>query len=251
MVWRRKKIQKQYIVPEGTRVYAIGDIHGCCEALEKMHTLIAKDMEKSTVRRKVVIYIGDYIDRGVHSKEVVDVLLEKPIPGCERIFLKGNHEHVMMLFLMDPKIGEHWLFWGGDATIQSYGVSLYGENGKRKDMVTLNKDFYHALPESHKKFYQQLQLYHVEGDYLFVHAGIKPGVPLTKQKEDDMLMIREDFYLFPKAGEQCVVFGHTIFKSPFCQYGKIGIDTGTFASGVLTAAVLEGDAVSFLQTVSS
>lgn len=238
--------RKVSYVPKNTRVYAVGDIHGSFGLLKTLHERIIADA-KSCVpgKRKLLVYLGDYVDRGLESKQVIEELLNNPLDGFEAVFLKGNHENAMLEFLDNPKKGESWLAWGGDAAIRSYGINPADYN----NIEELCAAFKQSIPASHLEFLQNLRIYHVEGDYLFVHAGIRPGVELEKQATQDMLVIRESFYFpdFPSP-DKTVVFGHTIFDHPFYEAGKLGIDTGAFATGKLTSAVLEEDSVRFVAT---
>lgn len=232
--------------PENTRIYAVGDIHGRYDLLQILHERIILDAVTAKNMRKVIIYIGDYVDRGPQSKQVIDSFANNPMAGFEQVFIKGNHENVMQEFLDNPSASKMWLSWGGNATIKSYGINP----DDFENLEGLREAFKSRIPDSHFEFFNKLKIYHVEGDYLFVHAGIKPGVELEKQTANDMMMIREEFY-FPDnpSPDKTVVFGHTIFENPFYEAGKLGIDTGAFATGKLTAAVLEGDSVRFVSTV--
>lgn len=236
--------------PENTRIYAIGDIHGRFDLLKKLHALIEEDAASCAENcRKVIVYIGDYIDRGLESKQVIESFISENMIGFERIFIKGNHEDAMLSFLGNSMIGEIWFAWGGYATVQSYGTKLTDEQGKKLDMEELRLAFQDVLPESHLRFLQTLKVSHIEGDYLFVHAGIKPGIALDKQLDKDMMIIRDEFIFseYPSS-EKTVVFGHTIFEQPFHKEGKIAIDTGAYATGRLTAVVLENTSVKFIST---
>jgi serine/threonine protein phosphatase 1 len=240
--------RKLAATPVNSRIYAIGDIHGRFDLLQKLHGFIIEDAREVPHLRKVIIYIGDYVDRGLESKQVIEYLVNDHIEGFEQVFLKGNHEDALLAFLTHPELGEIWLSWGGMATVQSYGVGLT-KHGKRLDIEELSTKFAQALPDAHLKFMHNLKINHIEGDYLFVHAGIRPGIELVQQTEKDMIMIRDEFFNvdYPCA-DKTVVFGHTIFDQPFCKTAKIAIDTGAYATGRLTAAVLEGESVRFIST---
>ena len=235
-------------VPEGTRVYVVGDIHGRADLLEKLHGQILEDAKAFVSGRTVVVYLGDYVDRGLQSRAVIDLLLDAPLAGFEAVHLKGNHEQFLLEFLADASIGLDWLFNGGDATLYSYKVGRTGAWSSDEGLRRLQADFRANLPERHLQFFRSLGLSHVEGDYLFVHAGVKPGVPLEQQKEYDLLWIREEFLYAQADYGRVVVHGHTIAPGPEVKANRIGIDTGAFASGKLTCLVLEGEARTFLQT---
>jgi serine/threonine protein phosphatase 1 len=234
-----------YRVPDGTRVYAVGDIHGRADLLSTLRKKIARDAKKGTrkagIKHKVVVYLGDYVDRGPDSFGVIEMLLEEPLPGIEEIFLKGNHEDYMTKFLAGDGDGLGWLFNGAETTIASYGI----DPGSWMDfdperLRTLRAELFDAIPEGHRAFLKDLTLHHREGDYLFVHAGIRPERPLDAQDDEDLMWIREDFLESTADHEARVVHGHTISWTPEILPNRIGIDTGAFVSGVLTALVVEG-----------
>ena len=238
-------------VPDGTRVYAIGDIHGRMDLLGRLLRRIGTDALRARAERKVLVCLGDYVDRGPASRAVLDCLAGTPMPGFETHFLLGNHEDIMLTFLTDPGFGANWVANGGDATLESYAVEVpdprlgcFGANDFRRAARELRA----ALPKTHLAFLRGLERSHIEGDYLFVHAGIRPGVALVKQNPDDLIWIRRDFVADTRAHEKLVVHGHTIVDEPEVRPNRIGIDTGAWRSGHLTALVLEGDHVDFIAT---
>lgn len=236
-------------LPAGTRLYAVGDIHGRDDLLAELQARIAADAEGSRARRPVLLYIGDYIDRGPDSKAVLDRLVDRPLAGFETIHLMGNHEALALEFLEDPGVGPLWFSNGGDATLLSYGVDPLQRAGPaRAPYRALRDAFAAALPERHLAFLRGLRLSHAEGDYLFVHAGIRPGVPLERQSPEDLLWIRREFLDSEADHGKVVVHGHSIARQPERRPNRIGIDTGAFATGRLTALVLEGTEAGFLQT---
>ena len=234
--------------PENTRIYAIGDVHGRHDLLIQLQKQIIEDSKQSKASRKVILYVGDYIDRGLESKQVIETLLTSPLEGFEHIFLKGNHEDALLRFLETPEDSAAWLLWGGDATLRSYDVRLHNEKGKRRTPTEMAKLLATHIPEAHKQFYESLKLYHQEGDYVFVHAGLRPNKELEAQTAEDMMTIREPFIFSRQNFPYTVVFGHTIFSEPFIEKARIGIDTGAYASGKLTCLVLEGTEQRFLHT---
>jgi serine/threonine protein phosphatase 1 len=233
--------------PEGSRIYAIGDIHGRADLLADLHDQIRADAS-SAPARKIVIYLGDYIDRGLQSRGVIDALLDGPLPGFEAVHLKGNHEAALLDFLTDARIGANWMQFGGGSTLLSYRVGLTNAETGGTDYVSAQQEFAERLPARHLAFYRTLALNHREGDYLFVHAGLRPGVPLDQQTAEDMLWIRDDFLDFTGTFGPVVVHGHTITDAPEVRDNRIGIDTGAFATGQLTCLVLEGSERRFLST---
>lgn len=236
-------------IPDGQRFYAVGDVHGRPDLLRSLLDLIHRDI--ADFRGSVsLVMIGDYIDRGPSSAEVIDVLLGELPTAWRKVFLRGNHEHAMQAFLDDPHGMPMWLAWGGIQALESYGIPPYGAMGLRNPDA-LAAELQYALDQrGHSSFFAQTQTWFTAGDYAFVHAGVRPGIPLQKQLDDDLLFIREDFLGRPHLLPFRVVFGHTIFDQPLLLPDRIGIDTGAFSTGVLTAAVLEADQVRFLQTAS-
>jgi serine/threonine protein phosphatase 1 len=233
-------------VPDGARVYAIGDIHGRADLLREMHQLIHEDAYRHQRPRNVVVYLGDYVDRGPSSAEVIDILLDEPLPGFETVHLAGNHEDTVIRFLSDTSVAGLWLEYGGTATLYAYGVKPPLPN--EKDLLRAQAELRENLPARHLAFMQGLKLTHEEGDWFFVHAGVKPGVPLAAQLPQDALWIRSEFLACNDDFGKIVVHGHTVTQEPEVRRNRIGIDTGAFMSGRLTALVLDAEHWSFLQT---
>ncbi len=243
-----RKAPAQPTVPAGRRLYAIGDIHGRADLLRDLHGLILSDAAGAPAAHKSIIYVGDYVDRGIESRRVIDMILEGPLASFECIHLLGNHEKAMMDFLDDIEIGPDWLSFGGAATLYSYGVGLNSGGDSQERFLAIQANLRQRLPASHLEFLRSLKLMHVEGDYCFVHAGIRPGINLDRQQEYDLLWIRDEFLMSSKDHGKVVVHGHSISRSPQVRPNRIGIDTGAFASGRLTCLVLDGTSQSFLQT---
>jgi serine/threonine protein phosphatase 1 len=240
---------KPMAVPPGTRLYAVGDIHGRVDLLRRMQQLILDDIRGNPRDRHVIVYLGDYIDRGADSAEVIDLLLKSPVPDCQSVHLLGNHEDSLLQFLDDPEIGPTWLYYGGIATLVAYDIDV-GEYPWRNEieMMRLQAELRRHLPVRHRLFLQGLPLSHSEGDYLFVHAGVRPGVPIDRQNREDLLWIRDEFLASPADHGKVIVHGHTITPDPEILPNRIGIDTGAYATGRLTCLVLDGAERSFLQT---
>jgi serine/threonine protein phosphatase 1 len=234
--------------PAGSRIYAIGDVHGRADLLRRLQGLIHEDAYRRQAPRNVVVYLGDYVDRGDESPAVIDLLLDEPLPSFESFYLKGNHEESVLRFLEDTSVGPAWLFYGGAQTLRSYGVRPPEVPINPRELARAQRDLAEKLPPRHRRFMQDLALTHIEGDYFFAHAGIRPGTPLDRQTEQDLLWIRDDFLLSDENFGKIVVHGHTITERPEVRRNRIGIDTGAFSSGRLTCLVLEGSQLGFLQT---
>ena len=247
MAWKALASQLQRAkpsVPAGSRVYAVGDVHGRADLLRAVFTRIDGDLNARPVAKPIQVFIGDYIDRGPHSREVVELLIAR---GREHNaqFLKGNHEAYAVRFLTDPAVLAEWKYVGGINTLLSYGVKPGGgddQQSQREAAIAFDR----AIPDSHRQFIQGLKLSFTHGDFFFVHAGVRPGTPLQKQLEHDLLWIREDFLLHEEPFGKIVVHGHTPVREPEIRPNRINIDTGAFATGRLTCLVLEDERISFL-----
>jgi serine/threonine protein phosphatase 1 len=235
-------------IAPGRRVYAIGDIHGRYDLLQIMHEKIAADAAGSTAATRVIVYLGDYVDRGLRSRDVIDYLLDDPMPDFECIHLLGNHEFAMREFLDDSEYGWNWFGFGGDTTLLSYGVTMTPQRVTAQGLEEARLQFQGLIPASHVEFLDSLRLYHVEGDYLFVHAGVRPGTPLEAQDPHDLIWIRDEFLDSTIDHGRLVVHGHSIVRRPEIRNNRICVDTGAYATGQLTALVIEEDSVTLLST---
>jgi serine/threonine protein phosphatase 1 len=233
-------------VPAGRRLYCIGDIHGRLDLLEELHEMIQADAEGYS-GDKTVIYLGDFIDRGAQSKQVLDLLAGQALDGFSAVHLLGNHEQTLLDFLEEPQAALAWLNFGGQVTLMSYGVGL-GRVQLARQVDLLRDELEAKLPQSHLEFLQSCRLTHSEGSYLFVHAGIRPGLELEQQAPEDLLWIRDEFIRSRRNHGAIVVHGHSITEEVEWQPNRIGIDTGAYYSGMLTALVLEGSEQRLLQT---
>lgn len=232
--------------PPGQRMYCIGDIHGRADLLAELHGLIERDAEAFDGTRQL-LYLGDYIDRGEQSREVLDLLVGPVMESFERICLLGNHEQALLDFLTDPVAMAGWLSWGGMATLRSYGVHA-GLLHSRQDLLMLRDSLEAEFPQAHREFLKDCLPAWSAGGYFFVHAGIRPGVALDRQAVEDQLWIGEEFTASRAHHGAVVVHGHSISEQPELLPNRIGIDTGAYHSGVLTALVLEGFEQRLLQT---
>jgi serine/threonine protein phosphatase 1 len=231
----------------GRLVYAVGDVHGRLDLLGPLLHDIAKDAVAaetagSMAERPLLVFLGDYVDRGPESKGVVDLILQMQTwPKFEVRALKGNHEEALLQFVDDPSFGQTWAEHGGAATLASYGVQPPATRTDSDAWAKAREAFTEALPAVHKAFYENLELMVTAGDYAFVHAGVRPGVPLHQQAERDLLWIRQEFISERGRFEKVIVHGHTPMEAPQLTATRLGVDTGAYATGVLTAVRLHGE----------
>ncbi|WP_203290885.1 metallophosphoesterase family protein [Maricaulis parjimensis] len=235
--------------PEIARLtYAIGDIHGRRDLLRRLLDRIEDDREG---RPAEYIFLGDYVDRGDDSAGVLtDLILLGARPDISVVFLKGNHEAAMLDFLKDPAKGPEWVQYGGGETLASYGVRPPRAD-VAQDMeawTECRRAFSERLTPAHRGFLDRLGLMEKRGDYLFVHAGVDPNRPLEEQGEPEFLWIRDAFLASSKRLDHVVVHGHTPEDRPTCNGRRIGVDTGAYLTGKLTAACLFGRDVKFIST---
>jgi serine/threonine protein phosphatase 1 len=225
-------------LPAERRIYAIGDIHGCARQLADLHAIIAADLARRPVASALLLHIGDYVDRGADSAGVIARLIEgSPVPGTQMVNLLGNHESTMLEALSgEAAAATDWLFAGGRATLESYGIAA----GTPRDQWA------GLIPVSHRVLLGGLTLIYREGGYAFVHAGVRPGVPLEDQARDDLLRSRQPFLYSEADFGAVIVHGHTPVKSPVVKHNRIAVDTGAVFGGKLTCAVLEADRIGFL-----
>jgi len=225
-------------------LYAIGDIHGqidmLTEALARIHHHGGVDAK--------IVFVGDLVDRGPDSRAVIDLLITGQAQGRNWIALKGNHDRLFADFLTDgtthsplSSSGASWLSprMGGDTTLASYGVTV-------GDPATTHAAAIAAIPPEHQAFIHALPTYHIDGNLLFVHAGIRPGIALADQSEDDLIWIREPFHSYLDPHPWLVVHGHASLDAP-CHYGnRVNIDSGAGHGRLLTAALFDDNSVSIL-----
>jgi len=228
-------------VPRGQRVYAVGDVHGRLDLLDRLLDRVAADAATAPGLCHTLVFLGDYVDRGLDSAGVVERLAAGPPPGFGMVCLKGNHEEIMLRFLEDVGVGPGWLRFGGLAALASYGVPRPPGQADAEWLEQAQAILRERMPPHHLAFLRHLRPYLALGDYLFVHAGIRPGVPLERQVADDLLWIRDEFLDSAADHGRVVVHGHTIVPEAEVRPNRIGIDTGAFSSGVLTCLVLEGE----------
>jgi serine/threonine protein phosphatase 1 len=228
--------------PPGVRIYAIGDIHGRLDLLDMMLDTIAAHEAAWPGGRAVLVFLGDYVDRGKHSRGVLERLMGGLPEAIEAHFLRGNHEDIMLRCLDEPRLFSNWAVNGGLTTLASYGV----DPGLALDGARAMDALARALPDSHLAFLKGLRLSLELGDFFFVHGGVRPDVPLCDQDEQDLLYIREPFLSHRGDFGRVVVHGHTPVREPEMLPNRIGIDTGAFFTGRLTALLIEGEQRRFI-----
>ncbi len=214
-------------------IYAIGDIHGCLDELKALEASILEDA-RAIEGEKWLVTLGDYVDRGPASFGTVAHLMAPPPAGFRRVSLAGNHEQMLLDALANPQHLEGWLEFGGIETARSYGIAPALLEARRPRQLA--EALASAIPQSHLNWLANLPSWLMVPGMLFVHAGIRPGLPLEAQRDEDLLWIRGPFLEFEGDASLTVVHGHTPSTVPVLAPGRICIDTGAFATGILTAA---------------
>lgn len=231
-------------MPDGVRVYAIGDIHGRADLLTGLLNRVEAHIAANPGQHPIAVFLGDYIDRGPASQEVLERLVASDC-AYQRVFLKGNHETYLADFIKHPPFLQNWQRLGGLETLISYGIKPT-INASGAAQARLAADLDRVLPDRHREFLDQLQMSFTCGDFFFVHAGVRPGIPLEKQRDEDLLSIRQEFLLCEDDFGKVVVHGHTPGLHPDIRQNRINIDTGAYATGRLTCLILEGDTIDFI-----
>lgn len=223
-------------LPEGDRVYAVGDIHGRLDLLDPLLSSIASDIAAHPGEQAELIFLGDFIDRGPESKAVIDRLAAGDLPA-PATFLMGNHEEMLLSFLERPEDASQWLLNGGEETLRSYG--MVPEDLARHPEAARDR-LLQVMPGAHLEFFESLQLSMARSGYFFCHAGVRPGVPLDQQDRFDLLWIREPFLTYEGDFGKVVVHGHTPVRRVESLANRVGVDTGAFIWGRLSAVALSG-----------
>lgn len=226
-------------VPDGVRVYVIGDIHGRADLLEQTFARIDANEAGHPLKHNITVLLGDYVDRGLRSREVVDQLIKRQMKRCV-VMLRGNHDDSMLRALRDMDVALRWLAAGGRETLHAYGIAV---------PVNIDRDSVHSvmalavkeIPADHIVFLERLRPYVTIGDYAFVHAGIRPGIPLESQSTLDLISIRQPFLDCVLPHDFMIVHGHTPVSRPDFRSNRINVDTGAYITGKLTCLVLEED----------
>ena len=231
-------------IPDDKRIYAVGDVHGRADLLAPLLGRIDQDLAIHPVAQALQIFLGDYIDRGPDSRAVLDLLIGRK-RRYEMLYLRGNHEAYARAALDDFSILPEWMRMGGAQTFLSYGLRP-PERADAKSLEDAAYAFRQTMPDDHRHFIENLALSFSCGDFFFAHAGVRPGILLEKQAEQDLLWIRNDFLLHEEDFGKVIVHGHTPAMAPDVRQNRINIDTGAYATGRLTCLVLEEDRMRFL-----
>jgi serine/threonine protein phosphatase 1 len=226
-------------LPDGIRIYAVSDIHGCADLLENVFAAIDHHLARAGPIRALHVFLGDYIDRGPASRQTIDLLIDRS-RRHESIFLKGNHEAFLFEVLQDASRLEAWKEYGGFQTLMSYGLAP-SIKPNRDEQGELVKALLLDMPDHHRRFFSKLRPSFVCGDFFFAHAGVKPGVPLRQQREEDLLWIRDEFLQSEENFGKFIVHGHTPVPKPDIRPNRINIDTGAYATGILTLLTIQGE----------
>jgi serine/threonine protein phosphatase 1 len=226
-------------LPDGIRIYAVSDIHGRADLLQRVFAAIDHHLAHAGPARALHVFLGDYIDRGPASRQTIDLLIERG-RRHESIFLKGNHEAFLLEVLQDASRLQSWKQYGGFQTLMSYGL-VPPINPNKEQQEELVHGLLQLMPNHHRHFYSNLRMSFMCGDFFFAHAGVRPGVPLRQQREEDLLWIRDEFLQSDNNFGKFVVHGHTPVTKPEIRANRINIDTGAYASGILTLLTIQGD----------
>lgn len=247
MFRQRRRPNEQPRAPRGYRAYAVGDVHGRLDLLNQLLALIEQDVERSPARKSLLIFLGDLIDRGPDSRGVVERLRTYSHDRLQMHLIAGNHEEVLLRLLAGERgILDGWLKFGGAECLQSYGTDPAMLNGlKERDALAVIQE---AIPQNHKQFIGSFADTLRLGDYLFVHAGIRPGLDLSLQSQFDLRWIRAQFLDCEDDHGMVIVHGHTISDTVDERSNRIGIDTGAYRTGVLTALAVEGERRWYIDT---
>ena len=226
--------------PKNTRLYAIGDVHGHIDLLKKLQQQISDDINKHPIDQHKIVFLGDYIDRGPDSAGCIEYLIDLTAGNEAVICLKGNHEDKLEIFLKDPiATADSFFTYGGAECAESYGVDMAGYRGDEAEILQKREELNSKIPAHHKEFYAQLTGTVTFGDYMFVHAGVRPGVALDRQSSHDLMWIRNEFIPHTGLFEKIIVHGHTPAFPMEILPNRINVDTHAYDTGVLSCIVLE------------
>lgn len=245
--WLKPKPNVSAQIPDGQLIYAIGDLHGMYGLAKAMVSHLLEDARQFSDAKPHLVFLGDYVDKGDQSDAVISFLIELSARSdITTTFVKGNHEDALLTFLDNAEFGPQWMAYGGGPTLQSYGVSPPGNRATGELWEEVAQKFKAALPADHVAFLQSLPTSWALGGYFFVHAGIRPGRSLENQEDGDLMWIRRQFLDDRRKLPAVIVHGHSPDLEAYCDHRRIGIDTGAYATGKLTAARLFGSDVALL-----
>lgn len=231
----------QSSTPANLRIYAIGDTHGHLNLMEKLYAKITWDLATHPVGDHRIIFLGDYIDRGPDSAGCVEYLINLMAVSDKLICLKGNHEDKLQNFLADPiKLADSFFTYGGLDCAASYGVDMAGFARSEKEVLQVCTELKQKIPARHTKFYTELLTTVSFGDYMFTHAGVRPGIALDQQSEHDLIWIRAEFIPYQGLYEKVIVHGHTPAYPMELLPNRVNVDTHAYETGVLSCLVLDG-----------
>ncbi|WP_042001694.1 metallophosphoesterase family protein [Streptomyces sp. AcH 505] len=237
-ILRPRKPTTKPSLPDGVRIYALSDIHGCADLLAEMLAVIDADMAHSPPHHAIEVFLGDYIDRGPDSRATLDLLIKRS-RHRNTVLLRGNHEAFLMDVIRDPSRLGDWLRVGGQQTLTSYGLTPTLSPDPQEQAI-LVRQLVSSMPPDHLTFLKRLRLTFTCGDFFFTHAGVRPGVPITEQQEADLLWIRDEFLHSQEDFGKYVVHGHTPVRAPEILVNRANIDTGAYATGNLTLLSIQG-----------
>ena len=239
----------QAATPHDMRIYAIGNVHGYLQLLRDIYQKIRTDLDASPTGEYKVVFVGDYIDRGPDSAGCVQFLIDLMAEDEQVICLKGNHEDKLEKFLLNPlELADSFFTYGGLECTRSYGVDMATCPDKAKDTVKARDELNKNIPSEHRRFYSELKKSVTFGDYFFSHAGVRPGVPLTEQSDDDLMCIRAEFIRNKALYEKIIVHGHTPANPMEILPNRINVDTCAYDTGILSCIVLEGTKYRVIET---
>jgi len=198
----------------------------------------------------ILVFLGDYIDRGMQSRQVIELLMGERLQGYQTVFLMGNHEEALLRFRDEASFGAEWARFGGTETLFSYGLRppIGRAAHSSRAWQPVWQQFRETFPASHLEFYQSMKHYITIGDYFFVHAGLRPDVPIENQTVKDMLWIRDEFLNDEAIFPHLIVHGHSTSHQPFLDNRRMGLDTSAFSSGILTAGKFSGTDIEIIST---
>lgn len=233
--------------PPDQLVCVVGDIHGQLKCLKRLVNQFEDSVQRYESSQEQMVFLGDYVDRGLEVRGVLDYLIElRSRRNC--VFLRGNHEQVLLEFLGDPDAGKEWIRIGGLETLASYGVGIDFRRRASIDWLQVHDQFGSSFPEEHKEFLESTEFCHSAGDFFFAHAGIDPTRSFSDQSTRDLLSVRGKFLDNKDVREKIVIHGHSHVTKPEIRRNRIGVDTGAYATDVLSAVLIWNESIEFIES---